>query len=57
MKNKKFIAYIGFSDNEPYIYDDKEYYDGVLRYDIFKLKHEAKKCYEDVRKVEIKVIG
>ena len=53
-KKKRIIAYAGFDDDEFSFFDDKFYYDGVLRVEIFKVKKEAQKCYEDVRKVEIR---
>ena len=53
---KKMEVYIGFVDNKPDFYRFDEYYNRVTHGDFFKTKKEAKKCYEDVRKVEIKEI-
>ncbi len=53
---KSLVGYAGFSDNKIALHDDKDYYDGVLRIEIFKIRKEALKCYEDVRKVIIKEV-
>jgi len=52
-RKKSLVAYAGFVDGELSLHDDKEYYGGVLRLEIFKIKSDAKKCYQDVRKVKI----
>ena len=44
---------MGFVDDKPSFYRDQNYYDGVLKADIFQTKKAALKCYRDVRKVSI----
>ena len=56
MPTTKIIAYAGFVDrklDKGWI-ENAKFLDGL--YGIFETKAEAKKRYQDVRKVEIKVI-
>jgi len=52
-EKKSFVAWMGFSDGEPDMYDDPRYYGGVIRGDLFKVKSEARRVYSDVRKVKV----
>ncbi len=52
-RKKSYVGYAGFVDGKLSIYYDQDYYEGVTRIEIFKHKHQAQKCYQDVRRVTI----
>ena len=56
---KRYTGWMGFvahrikGEGEPDLYSTENYYDGVLRVDVFATKKSALRCYEDVRRVTI----
>ncbi|MCP4899789.1 MAG: hypothetical protein GY906_22715 [bacterium] len=48
--------WLGFSEGKPSFYTDPDYYDGVLKADLFRSRKAGRKCYEDLRRVEVTVI-
>jgi hypothetical protein len=50
-KLKVIEAWMGFCDGTPHLYVTDE--DGRQQFDLFIKKKDAKKCYEDVRKVRL----
>jgi hypothetical protein len=56
-QSKKTIkAWVGFVDGKLDWYGAQEYYRGVVHANLFKSRKAAKKCYDDVRRVEIVVV-
>lgn len=56
-RKKSWQGYAGFVNGVLDTYYDQDYYGGVTRKEIFKTKTDAKKCYQDVRKVKIEEIA
>jgi len=50
---KKIIGYAGFVNGLLDTYYDQDHYGGVTRLEIFKTKKDARKCFQDVKKVII----
>ena len=55
-KEKIIKSWLGFVSGKVDFYSDKNYYNGVFKADLFRSRKEAKECYQDVRKIEIKIL-
>ena len=55
-KGKVRKMWIGFCDGELHLYRSPDYYDSVRHADLFATRADARKCYQDVRRVTVELV-